>query len=575
MSKQHLLTTCAAAVLGLSACSTMQPAASPSSSPAMLKAATGAALNACAPLTDKFQFANTVIQSAAIVPAGAVAGSAYSVGEHCVVKGQMHKRKGSDGKDYAIGFEMRLPAAWNGRFFYQSNGGLDGNVQPALGALSGGPVTGALAQGFAVISSDAGHTGAQTGFFGAEPQARLDYGYQAVGKLTPMAKALIASAYGKAPDRSYIGGCSNGGRHAMVAMSRFGEQYDGYLIGAPGYRLPNAAMAQLWGAQQWAPLATPGATAPHPMSAQAPRIADLNTGFTKEERQTVANTVLSKCDALDGLKDGMIQNVQACQTAFNVQRDVPQCDGNARTGSCLTTAQKQVLASVQAGGTANGAPIYSAFNYDAGIVGQDWATWKFTNSLALDPLAVSQVFSVPPTPAGALTVKASERLPLFNATNATYTESGMALMTPPNHETPNYLAPLAARGAKAMLYHGVSDAIFSAEDTRQWMERANTALKGKGADFAKYYPVPGMNHCRAGLAADQFDMLTPLVKWVEQGIAPSAVIASARGAGNAGGVNAELPKDWSATRQRPLCAYPSVATYVGGDVEKASSFACK
>jgi Tannase and feruloyl esterase len=84
-----------------------------------------------------------------------------------------------------------------------------------------------------------------------------------------------------------------------------------------------------------------------------------------------------------------------------------------------------------------------------------------------------------------------------------------------------------------------------------------------------------MNHCRAGVAADQFDLLTPLVQWVEQGIAPAAVVASARGAGNAGGVNAELPKDWSATRQRPLCAYPSVATYVGGDVEKASSFTCK
>lgn len=126
----------------------------------------------------------------------------------------MHERKGGDGRDYAIAFEMRLPLAWNGRFYYQGNGGLDGAVVPALGALGGGPLTGALAQGFAVISSDAGHTGPQTPFFGLEAQARLDYGYQAVAKLTPMAKALIAAAYGRGPDRSYIGGCSNGGRHA-------------------------------------------------------------------------------------------------------------------------------------------------------------------------------------------------------------------------------------------------------------------------------------------------------------------------------------------------------------------------
>ena len=139
-------------------------------------------------------------------------------------------------------------------------------MQPALGALGGGPLTGALMQGFAVISSDAGHSGPQTPFFGLETQARRDYGYRAVAELTPMAKGLIAAAYGRGPDRSYIGGCSNGGRHAMVAAARLGDQYDGYLVGAPGYRLPNAALAQLWGVQQWAPLATPGASTRHSSS---------------------------------------------------------------------------------------------------------------------------------------------------------------------------------------------------------------------------------------------------------------------------------------------------------------------
>ena len=66
-----------------------------------------------------------------------------------------------DGKSYAIGFEMRLPNAWNGRFFYQANGGIDGSVVTATGRVNGGggPLTNALAQGFAVISSDAGHAG--------------------------------------------------------------------------------------------------------------------------------------------------------------------------------------------------------------------------------------------------------------------------------------------------------------------------------------------------------------------------------------------------------------------------------
>ena len=135
---------------------------------------------------------------------------------------------------------------------------------------------------------------------------------------------------------------------------------------------------------------------------------------------------------------------------------------------------------------------------------------------------------------------------------------------------------LRNRGAKVVLFHGVSDAIFSVEDTRQWMERLNRVNANPGSDFARYFPVPGMNHCSAGMATDQFDLLLPLVKWVEQGEAPQAVLASVRGAGHPGGANPELPADWSATRTRPWCAYPTVATYKGsGSVEDARNFACQ
>ena len=144
---------------------------------------------------------------------------------------------------------MRLPTDWSGRYLYQGNGGLDGNVATALGRA--GSESG-LQLGFAVISSDAGHAGSMGPTFGIDPQARLDYGYQAVGTLTPMAKALIEAAYGKAPDRSYMTGGSNGGRHTMVGAARYADQYDGFLAVAPGFNLPQAAVAQLWGAQQWA-----------------------------------------------------------------------------------------------------------------------------------------------------------------------------------------------------------------------------------------------------------------------------------------------------------------------------------
>lgn len=547
----------------------------PGASVAPLKAATGAALPDCEGLVSKLKLPHTRIESATSVAAGGLKQGEQAVPAHCRVLGRMHERKGSDGRDYAIGFEMRLPVAWNGRFYYQGNGGLDGSVQVALGALGGGPLTGALMQGFAVISSDAGHSGPQTTVFGLEPQARLDYGYQAVQKLTPMAKQLIAGAYGKGPDRSYIGGCSNGGRHAMVAASRLGDQYDGYLVGAPGYRLPYAALAQIWGAQQWAPLATPGATVKNPLNPNG-TLPDLASAFTPQERQTVAKAIAQKCDALDGAQDGMVQATQACQAAFNVKTDVATCSGE-RHGACLSLAQKDVLARVFEGAhTSDGRRIYASFPYDTGVAGANWGTWKFIDALIRDPLAIGTIFSVPPAPLKPLEENVTQRLAMFSATNDAYRESGWSLMTPPGEAQPTDMAALRARGAKVVLYHGVSDAIFSADDTRQWVERLGRVNANPGADFARYFPVPGMNHCSMGPAADQFDLLGPLVQWVEQGVAPQAVVASVRGAGNAGGVNKELPADWSAQRTRPLCAYPTVATYKGsGSLENASSFVCK
>jgi feruloyl esterase len=566
MKHAALWTSLAAAATALLGCTTTAPTA--------LRPAQGAPLAQCDALPKQFQHADTVIDAAQLQAAGALQQGGPAVGAHCRVSGRMHPRQGSDGRSYAIGFEMRLPQNWNGRFYYQGNGGLDGAVHPATGALGGGPITGALAQGFAVISSDAGHTGAQTGVFGLEPQSRLDYGYQAVAKLTPMAKALIASAYGKGPDRSYIGGCSNGGRHAMVEAAR-GQAYDGYLIGAPGYRLPNAALAQLWGAQQWAPLATAGATVPHPMAKDV-NIPDLGSAFTKAERHIVAQAILAKCDALDGARDGQVQATQACQSAFNVQRDVPSCSGE-RNGQCLSPAQKKVLASVFEGArTAQGQAIYSAFPLDPGLAADNWAQWKFINAVALDPLAVGTVFSVPPGAVDPLKVDVSARLPLLGASNEIYRESGLSLMTPPDHDQPVNVAQLQSRGVKIIAYHGVADAIFSAEDTRQWFLRLDRAAQGQADRFARYFPIPGMAHCSGGPATDQFDLLSPLVRWVEQGQAPQAITASARGAGNAGGVNAEVPPDWSPTRTRPLCAHPTVATYNGsGPLESASSFSCR
>ncbi|MFZ4285559.1 tannase/feruloyl esterase family alpha/beta hydrolase [Variovorax sp. HJSM1_2] len=533
-----------------------------------LTAASAAALQSCTDLASKFSFANTTVTATETVAAGGLTVAGKPVRAHCRVTGRMFDRVGPvDGVAYAIGFEMRLPNDWNGRFFYQANGGTDGSVVTATGGINGGAaLDNALNMGFAVISSDAGHGPTIGSAFGIDPQARLDYGYQAVGKLTPMAKGLIQTAYGKAPDRSYIGGCSNGGRHAMVAASRYAAQYDGFLVGNPGYRLPLAAIANIAGVQQYAKLAsTP---------------SDPATGFTTAERSLVSKAVLNKCDALDGATDGLVQDTGACQAAFNLERDVPTCSG-ARDGTCLSSAQKTGIAGLFSGATTSaGARIYASFPYDAGLNTAGWASWKFSAPLTRDSGAVAQIWSVPPTPTAsfngttfALTGNVDNMLAAVNTTNTLYTESAMAFMLPPN---PSDLGILRNRGAKVMLYHGTADPIFSSDDSTAWYEVLRGKYSENAANFARFYRVPGMNHCSGGPATDQFDMLTPLVNWVEKGQAPDAVVATARGAGNAASVNSDLPADWAANRSRPLCAYPKVARYSGsGDLNNAANFSCQ
>ena len=144
----------------------------------------------CEALTSRLVFANTVFTTVTTVAAGTLTVTGKPIAQHCLIQGNMNQRVSRvDGKTYAIGFEMRLPVVWNGRFFYQANGGLDGNVVTATGEIGGGgPTNDALNMGFAVVSSDAGHSAAQNPLFGLDPQARIDYGYNAVATLTPMAK---------------------------------------------------------------------------------------------------------------------------------------------------------------------------------------------------------------------------------------------------------------------------------------------------------------------------------------------------------------------------------------------------
>lgn len=515
-------------------------------------------------LTNFQQSSDTSLETSSEVPAGELTVAGQDIAAHCLVTGKMLERTSEvDGNSYAISFEMRLPLNWNGRFFHQGNGGIDGRVVTALGEIRHG-LSNALNEGFAVLSSDAGHAGSLGPTFGHDPQARLDYGYQAAQKLTPVGKSLVATAYGKEADRSYFGGCSNGGRHVFNAFARMPDEYDGYLAGAPGFNLPKAAVANIFGAQRYAMVATDP--------------ADLSTAFTDTERATVASAVLASCDSLDGVADGIVNDVLACQAEFSLD-DVPSCAGE-RDGTCLSDDQKTALAPIFSGATSSdGMPVYESFAFDPGLSADGIRGWEFTIPMERDSGAVGMIFGTPPEDADTfdgtafvMNTPIEELVERINATTDLYTESGMEFATPPN---PTSLSAIRDRGAKIMVYHGVSDPIFSALDTVSWMDGVQ-ANHEDAAEFARLFLVPGMGHCGGGPATDQFDALTALVDWVEQGEAPEQLIASARGSSNAAGENEELPADWAGDRTRPLCPYPQVARYDGsGDIEQAASFRCE
>lgn len=571
---RHLLPLITTLALGfvLTGCASMQ--ASP---PQPTPARPAIARAACETLGQQFNYAALRIINAQRIAAGTLKlpGIEQPMPEHCVVTGRLLERTGPiDGKPYAMGFEMRLPTQWNGRLFYQANGGLDGFVTPAYGnILGGGPTSNGLLKGFAVLSSDAGHAferdqpviGAAT--FGRDPQARLDYGYNAVAQLTPMARALIARYYGRAADKAYLVGTSNGGRHGMVAAARDIGGYDGVGIVTPGYNLPLAAVAQVWGAQQFATVAR---------QRRPDGVPDLETSFTPDELRTVAQAVTRRCDALDGLADGIVGDLAGCQRDFVLDRDLPTCADAEPASDCLNAERKRVLAAVQAGPR-----LYAGMPWDPGIAGRNWREWKFTNSIGpRDAVALAFVFTTPPdglpndaTAAAqyALRFDLDKDLPKIHARSGPYTQSAMEFMTPPE---PTRMDSFVRRGGKLLVAHGVSDPVFSALDSIQWYQGFQRTHGLRADASARLFLVPGMNHSSGGPATDQFDIVDALVAWVERGTAPESIVASARGAG-ANVPNNEVPAQWSPRRTRLLCPWPAVPRYQGGDAELASSFRCQ
>ncbi len=525
-----------------------------------------ASAETCAAATD-LAVEGVTITGAVYAPTGEDAPT-----DHCILSAVMDGRTGTDGKTYALRFEIRLPDTWERRFMHQFNGGNDGKVVPALGQGTGIRAP-ALSRGFAIVSSDAGHDGAAnpdaglagSNMFGFDFEARRDYGYTAVAKLHPKALALTEAYYGRAPDYVYGYGTSNGGRHGMVAAERMPDAFDGILSGYPGFNLPKAAIQHAWNVQLFRSV---GET--------------LQSSFTREEMSIAGEAVTAACDGLDGLEDGVVANATACQASFDPSA---MACSDGQNSACLDPAKVEVLTKVMAGPVnSKGEPLYNSWYWEPGMASGNWRFWNLESPIppwGNQPLiavmgagSLAQIFTTPPTPVGGSPEALGDYLmgfdfdadaPKIFATSADFPESAMEVMTPPNAENPT-LAALQEAGGKLIVFHGIADPVFSYKDTVDWYDRL-TANNPAATEFTRLYAVPGMPHGRGGNAADDFDLLDALIGWVEAGDAPGVIEARFRDD------NAEAAANAGATR--PLCPYPGQPIYTGDDPAAMDSFTCQ
>jgi Tannase and feruloyl esterase len=535
---------------------------------------------------------------------------------YCNVIGVINKRVSAQDPDhftYGIGFALNLPNTWFGRFEMMGGGGTDGSLRTDPTGSAGVE----LSNGWAVAADDGGHEdnaanqvggyqdddpnagGAQ--HFGVDHQARIDYGYNGIEKTTRISKLIIAEYYGRAVDFSYIMGCSNGGRDGMVASQKFPDLFDGVVSQNPGFNLPQAGIAEAWNEQALAPLAT------HADVNGQPYIPDT---FPPQDLQVASAAILSACDALDGLVDGIIDDYQACTN----EKVFPALDAytcgkglhgsTPHGGTCLTAAQVGALKKIYAGPrNSEGKRLYSNWFWDAGIWdpptagGAGWAAWNVAFfgppnantalNLTLGAGAVPMVFVTPPVvtpvagPAGQeaymFKFNFDTDAPKIFAKTEDYPQSSMDFMTGVSLD----LRPFRNHGGKLIISSSVNDGIFSGASIARWYRKMNNHMGGKADNFARLFMIPNMAHCGGGPATNDFAVneLNAITAWVENGVTPEQIIAANHNTSSPfpsfGLFDSRVASNFPTGGTRPLCPFPQTTKYKGsGATNNAANFVC-
>lgn len=437
----------------------------------------------------------------------------------CRVQGRIEKE---------IEFEAWLPARadWNRKHLGVGNGGYAGFIN--YSALAQG-----LGRGYATSSTDTGHKGGPMDGSWAlgHPQRILDYGYRAQHLTAVATRQLIAAYYEQPARRAYFMGCSNGGQQGLTAAQRYPQDYDGIVSGAPGTSFPDMSTYVMLSGRKAA-----------------------SVSVTQPQMQWAVQRMVSACDAIDGLEDGLIEHPPSCRFDF----DTLACPSE-QAAECLSREQVALLRDLYSPLIdREGREIYPPPAIGAllpitelarrGKLGADMYRYAVFEDPQWDPATFVLDRDLP---------RARERLSALISEDAD-------------------LSAFADRGGKMIVYHGWDDSGPSPYNTIAYHRRVSESVEKRAVDdFMRLFMVPGMYHCGGGPGPNSFgnvgdppvldaqhDVLMALEQWVERGVPPERIIAS-------------KVRDSRVERTRPLCPYPQRARYQGkGDIDRAENFEC-
>ena len=461
------------------------------------------------------------------VEPGIEVGENNGVAAHCRINAVINR---------AIQVQVRLPSNWNGRFMFSTVGGGAGQI---------GDTTSLLTRGFAMASTDTGHEG-QTMSFMAQPEALIDYAYRGVHLATRFAKKVIQTYYDQDIRYSYLQGCSNGGRAAMLEAIRFPHDYDGIIAGAPAIRFEEFAPWMMGGARQ---------------QAKAP--------VTKASLRILDDASRAACDTLDGVADGVINDPRLCTNAhFDVNELI--CAKGKRE-NCLHKTQAETAKWMYTDVKDNEGNIISPGVLPGAEAAGDWAFWILDNPLLGSTSLIGGMAST----IGLLMRKDTtfnvEEFDIINDRKKLTAHLSIV-----DVQTAD-LSEFAASGGKLLMYQGWNDYPLRPQRAINYLHQVEQHHGGEAnvQNFFRLYMVPGMVHCAGGPGAWLADYVDPLTTWRESDKGPDRIIATKPPAQNLDHL-AHTEDTSDHTFSRPLCVYPALARYDGnGNPDQAESFDCK